>query len=122
FTAVLNSSPGAKFAGQEKWEVDGLQKLMAHIQNTSSKLTKAGEWLQTGAIILPSTLTRAGFTAVKFAKMLYSTPQGRNFLLAASDLQPGSGAMSRLVERIGGELPRLLATDATRPDAAASAP
>jgi Transglycosylase SLT domain len=122
FNAALNSSPGAKFAGQEKWEVDGLQKLMQHIQSTSDTLTKAGQWLQTGAIILPGTLTRAGFTAVKLAKMLYSTPQGRNFLLAASDLQPGSGAMSRLVERIGSELPRLMATDTTQPDAPAPAP
>lgn len=121
FTAVLNSTPGAKFAGQEKWEVDGLKKLMEHIQNTSDKLTKAGQWLQTGAIILPGTLTRAGFTAVKLAKMLYSTPQGRNFLLAASDLQPGSDAMSRLVERIGSQLPRLMATEATEPNAPASA-
>jgi hypothetical protein len=128
FTAVLNSTPGAKFAGQEKWEVDGLQKLVAHIQQAPARLDRARDALTRISIIAHGplaplqALVGPGFTIVHLAKMLYSTPQGRNFLLAASDLQPGSGAMSRLVARIGSELPRVLATETTQPDAPVPAP
>ena len=65
--------------------------------------------------VVPPSLAGYGYTMLGLARALYSTPQGRNWLIAASDLQPGSDAMSRLVDTIGSQLPRVLATVATQP-------
>jgi hypothetical protein len=124
FTAMLNIAPGAKFAGQEKWEVDGLKNLITHIQGAPRKInaTMTGLGALTSIGVVPPALAAKGFTVLGLAKALYSTPQGRNWLIAASDLQPGSDAMSRLVETIGTHLPRLAATDAAQQTTPASTP
>lgn len=103
--------------------MDGLKNLMAHIQKMPGRLDttmKALGGLTAFGVVSPK-LAGYGYTMLGLARALYSTPQGRNWLIAASDLQPGSDAMSRLVEKIGSQLPRLLATDATEPTAPASA-
>ena len=53
--------------------------------------------------------------ARRVVKLFFDTTAGRNFLLAASDLQPGSGAMSRLWDQFAARLPRLIATEAAAP-------
>ena len=114
FTAALRTETGGKVSGVEKWQADGMQKWMQHIQTVNKVSAGVGKAMETGAIILPHWLTVAGFSMKKVVDVLYNTPAGRNFLIAASDLQPGSGAMSRLWDTMAAQLPRLAAVHTTQ--------
>jgi hypothetical protein len=102
----LNDAYGVFFTGPDKWEMDGFKNLMAHV-------TRAGQFAEnppTGNRVIPA-LMGAGAVAnpaiaAKVAgltgllKVAMTTAAGRNFLLAASSLKPGTAAMENLVDRM----------------------
>lgn len=133
---------GAAFQGQAKWEIDGLAKIMRHVDRATevgadpmngSRLLSAVEGgktagalgsigaLATGhpgvaaAMALPKA---ASLTRQKALEWLYLSPKGKHFLLAASSLKEGSPAMDKLISKIEASLPRAgaAATKASAPE------
>ena len=103
----IQEASGVFFKGQPQWEMDGFRKLMAHAQ-------RAGQYAEnppTGNRLLVGGLLAGGSVALDVASMgklfasarglqaLFMTRPGRNFLLASSDLQPGSSAFTRRVDQ-----------------------
>ena len=140
FTKYLQSrqdAAGVLFQGQAAWEMSGLGKLLAQTAY-DAKLQAHGEHYsyRAGAIPLAGFLyspeagiVGTGLTALgDGAKLLMGTQRGRRFLAAASDLEPGSGAMQRLVDDLLKVMPRLAGavegapTDAKRDVPSATAP
>ncbi len=123
FTAVnkLKDATGVFFEGAEKTELDGFNKLMAHV-------TRAGQyaenpptgqrWVTAAALaetaIHPAMALRIGFLATA-GKKLFTTEWGKSYLLAASKLPLGSGKMEEILTAIGRNIPATGARIATKP-------
>ena len=117
-------------SGEGKWELNGFIKLMRHVE----RVGQYAENPPTGQRTLPMMrLSRAATGAVaggsvgglpgaavgliaeplteailgRATTALFMSPGGRNFLLAASDLTPGSRAMTTLVETLAQRLPEI---------------
>jgi hypothetical protein len=106
----LNDAYGVFFTGPDKWQMDGFKNLMAHV-------TRAGQFAEnppTGNRLIPFALGGGVALAAKtnpvvaaqaagmvsLLKVAMTTAAGRNFLLAASSLTPGTAAMENLVDRM----------------------
>jgi hypothetical protein len=122
-----DEAQGVFFRGKDKWELDGFANLMAH-------LTRAGQYAEnppTGQRLIPYLLggglasgvsglvTHAGVPLgaglagnasaigmIAIARLLFTTPKGRDFLLSSSSLEPGTRAMNALVSQIDSTLSR----------------
>ncbi|NLT67267.1 MAG: hypothetical protein GXX84_11755, partial [Acidobacteria bacterium] len=113
FTSMnkLDDAYGVFFKGAEKAEIDGFKKLMGHV-------TRAGQYAEnppTGqraihaivgggaiaALANPASAKIAASTALVTGlfRLAMTKPWARNFLLAASDLKPGSPAMDIVLSR-----------------------
>jgi len=119
---------GVALKGQDKWELDGLAKLMRHVE-------RAGQFAEnppTGQRVVPylvggglagaaqfiDPLAAVGaWGTAKFAKVLLTTTRGKRLLLAAAELPVGSKVMQDLVEN---QLPKVMSRVAT-PDSIANA-
>lgn len=92
------------FKGQDKWEMDGFTNLMNHMQVGY----KPGSTMKVGAGGAEAYLLHAlGWTggaatvgATHGLRWLLTSPKGKAFMLASSDLKPGSPAMSNLTQKI----------------------
>lgn len=95
------------FQGVDKEEINGFTNLMRHVD-------RAGQYMENpptgqrviGALMLGSTALSLkpmliGATAAGGTRVLFQTQRGRDLLLAASKLKPGSPAMNVLGNRIG---------------------
>lgn len=102
----IKDQTGVFFKGQDKWELDGITKLMRHAE-------RAGQFAEnppTGNRLLPLLMgggaalhPEAGGVAAASAlglKTLFTTNAGKRLLLAASDAQPGSKAMDNVLTKI----------------------
>lgn len=137
FVTALDKTGDARdvfFKGRDKWEMDGFQNLMAHV-------TRAGQYAEnppTGQRVIPFLMlggmggSAAGLAhaagvptgvlpvgIVAAARLMFTTARGRDFLLAASSLRPGTRAMDALVNRINAQLPGAAARAITSPGTAA---
>lgn len=123
----MGDATGVAFKGQDKWEIDGLAKLMRHVERagqfaenppTGNRLAQMG----TGVGLLElgrfSPVSAAGaWSVAKLSKVLLTSPAGKRLLLAASELPAGSKVMQDLVNN---QLPKVLSRAAT-PDPIANA-
>ncbi|MBA4274123.1 MAG: hypothetical protein C0436_00560 [Alphaproteobacteria bacterium] len=116
-----SSSTGVFFKGADKWELDGLTKIMRHVERagqfaenppTGNRLAQmaVGGGLATTGAVSPAAALGAWFTA-KGSKLLLTTKAGKRLLLAASSLPPGSKPFQDLMDR---ELPKIAAISAGR--------
>jgi hypothetical protein len=117
---------GVFFKGKDKWELDGTMKLLRHVQ-------RAGQYMEnppTGQQLVAPALGAAAATAAERSggswwrtavgilgtshalRLLHTSPAGKRFLLAASDLKVGSPAMDRLINRMVQQLPPAASTAA----------
>jgi len=96
---------GVFFQGQARWELNGLRHLMEHSKRfgqfaenppTGNRLVQGGI---IGGVLWNPALAAQLFGSAKGAQWLFMTRPGRNLLLAASDLQPGSSALTRHLDR-----------------------
>lgn len=109
----ISNASGVFFKGAEKDELDGFVNLMEHArrfgQFTENPPTgqRVIPWLALGgAALRPGTMAGVGGAALT-ARLLITTEAGKRFLLDASSLRAGTPAMSKLVDRISQQLPRL---------------
>lgn len=117
----VKEASGVFFKGSDKMELDGFTNLMRHIQ-------RAGEVLEnppTGQRLIQMAVAGEGASgataafmghpgalaplvgsvgAAKLTNFMFKTPWGKSFLLAASDLKPGSQAMVNLVNQYAPKL------------------
>jgi len=101
----IQEASGVFFRGQPHWELNGFRNLMAHAHRAgqyaenppTGQRTIAGALLGGAATVDPATMAQV-FAGAKGLQLLFMTRPGRNFLLAASDLQPGSAAFTRRVD------------------------
>lgn len=118
---------GVALKGQDKWELDGLTKLMRHVERagqfaenppTGNRLIPwiGGGLAGAAAYVSPWSIVGAA-GAAKTAKVLLTTQAGKRLLLAAAELPAGSRAMQDLVEN---QLPKVMSRAAT-PDSVATA-
>lgn len=103
------------FKGSDKWALDGLQKVMRHVDRSGS----VGANPMTGQVLEEALKGAHSMTAIGAASKgfnwlekrnllrLYTTPEGRRLLLQASELDPGSKAMDSLVGRITQRMPAI---------------
>jgi hypothetical protein len=95
------------FKGADRQEIDGFTNLMRHV-------TRAGQYMENpptgqrviGALMVGSAALSMkplliGAAAAGGTRVLFQTTRGRDLLLAASKLKPGSPAMNVLGNRIG---------------------
>lgn len=118
FAAALEKVKEARavvFKGKDGWELNGFIKLMRHVERAGqyAENPPTGQrvipWLIGGAATLdPATAGKAA-AVITAAKLMFTTEAGKRYLLAASDLQPGSGAMQKLLARIEKEMPAVAA-------------
>jgi hypothetical protein len=115
----IRDASGVFFRGKGKFELDGITKLMRHTE-------RAGQYMEnqpTGQRLIPlligggiatvsPTAAVAGATGTLALRGLLTTERGRALLLAASDMTPGSPAMTRLVESLPRELARIAGPEA----------
>lgn len=116
----LQGATGVFFKGADKQQLDGLIKVMRHVQ-------RAGQFAEnppTGARLLGPALMggagadlfltgganlTAGATSALVLKALTTTRPGIRFLTASSRLEDGSPRLARLVYQFEQQLPKLLA-------------
>jgi hypothetical protein len=118
---------GVFFRGDAKAELDGFTKLMDHV-------TRAGQYAEnppTGQRAIPWIIGALGgnaamthpagaasvWGAAKVAQVMLTSDAGKRFLLAASKVEPGTSAMSRLVDEISSKIPAVagrIAGEATK--------
>jgi hypothetical protein len=119
---------GVALKGQDKWELDGLVKLMRHVERagqfaenppTGNRLMQlaVGGGLAGAAKFVDPWAAVGAWGAARTAKALLTTPTGKRLLLAASELPVGSKVLQDLVEN---QLPKVLSRAAT-PEPIASA-
>lgn len=102
----IQEASGVFFRGEPQWEINGFRRLMAHAQRAgqyaenppTGQRTIAGALLG-GAAATDLSTTAQVWASAKGLQMLFMTRPGRNFLLAASDLQPGSPAFTRRLDQ-----------------------
>jgi hypothetical protein len=110
----IQEATGVFFKGTPQWEIDGVTKLMQHAQRAGQYAENPPTGLRgaigtaiagTGAALsLPAAATT--LLTTNGLRTLFMTRPGRNFLLAASDLQPGSAAFQRTLDRLLRTLPQ----------------
>jgi hypothetical protein len=119
---------GVALKGQDKWELDGLVKLMRHVERagqfaenppTGNRLMQlaVGGGLAGAAKFVDPWAAVGAWGAAKTAKVLLTSPAGKRLLLAASELPVGSKVMQDLVNN---QLPKVLSRAVT-PDPIANA-
>jgi len=119
---------GVALKGEDKWELDGLTKLMRHVERagqfaenppTGNRLMQlaVGGGLAGAAKFVDPWAAVLAWGGAKTAKVLLTTPVGKRLLLAASELPVGSKVMQDLVEN---QLPKVMSRVAT-PDPIANA-
>lgn len=119
---------GVVLKGQDKWELDGLTKLMRHVERagqfaenppTGNRLMQlaVGSSLAGAAKFVDPWAAVGAWGAAKTAKVLLTTSAGKRLLLAASEMPVGSKVMQDLVNN---QLPKVLSRAAT-PDPIANA-
>ena len=114
----VQGSVGVFFRGSDAKQIDGLTKLMRHVQRAGQinenpptgnrlvlLLTGAGAAVNPGAAA-----SMVGTTAL--LRGLFTTTLGKRFLLASSRLEPQSTAMQKLIDRFSQKLPVLAGTGA----------
>jgi hypothetical protein len=115
----IDKATGVFFKGNEKREIEGFVNLMRHAERfgtysenppTGNRLV--GPALGTGALAGMATYPGATAAAVLMtgaASRLMTNPQGRNFLLAASRIKPGTPGMGSLLKTVEQQLGRMTA-------------
>lgn len=116
----MGDATGVAFKGQDKWEIDGLAKLMRHIERagqfaenppTGNRVAQLGTGLGLMELGRVNPGAAVGtWTVAKLSQQLLTTPGGKRLLLAASSLPPGSPAMQKLLTT---RLPQVLGTEAS---------
>lgn len=122
FTSVdkLDKAYGVFFKPKDLAEIRGFQNLMGHI-------TRAGQYAEnppTGQRVIPFLIAGAAGTAAKMARAhpvgaaasaalfgamrgLFTTTRGRNLLLRAYGIKPGTSPMESTWQDVGREMPRV---------------
>jgi hypothetical protein len=102
----IQEAHGVFFKGTPQWEVNGIMKLMEHgkrfgeyAENPPTGLRGAflGAMVGTGGLAAVLYAVKA-LTIGQGLRMMLMTTRGRNFLLAASDMQPGSSALQKRLD------------------------
>lgn len=116
----LKDATGVAFKGQDKWEIDGLAKLMRHVERagqyaenppTGNRVAQLGTGVGLFELGRVSPGSAAGTWGVaKLSKVLLTTPAGKRLLLAASELPEGSKLITDLVNN---QLPKLMSRAVT---------
>jgi hypothetical protein len=119
----LKEAYGVFFKGKDKWEMDGLRNIMAHIPRAGQfmenpptgnrvvgLLTNVGAPVGAaiGAVAAPGpTAAGAGLYVgiAGLSRFLLTTEAGKRFLLAAGSYKPGSPQMQKLLEEIAAQIP-----------------
>jgi hypothetical protein len=112
---------GVALKGRDKWELDGLAKLMRHVERagqfaenppTGNRLMQlaVGGGLAGAAKFVDPWAAVGVWGSTKTAKVLLTTPAGKRLLLAAAELPVGSKVLQDLVEN---QLPKVLSRAAT---------
>ena len=108
----IQDASGVFFKGAPQWEINGVTKLMQHAQragqyaenpSTGVRTGVGALVLGTGAVSIPTAL-QALLSAQGLRTMLM-TQRGRNFLLAASDMQPGSAVFQKRLDTFLRQMP-----------------
>ena len=102
----IQEAHGVFFKGTPQWEINGITKLMEHAK-------RAGQYAENPPTGLRGTIVGSiahrrfstspwvaigALTSSQGLRMLLMTKPGRNFLLAASDMQPGSSALQKRLD------------------------
>ena len=102
----IQEASGVFFRGQPQWEMNGFRRLMAHAQRAGqyAENPPTGQRTIAGALFGAASTVDLATTAqiwgsAKGLQLLFMSRPGRNFLLAASDLQPGSPAFTRRLDQ-----------------------
>jgi hypothetical protein len=103
----IQDATGVFFQGAPQWEINGVTKLMQHAQRAGQYAENPPTGLRgsigtaiagTGAAVsLPAAVT--ALLTTNGLRTMFMTRPGRNFLLAASDMQPGSAGFQRALDR-----------------------
>lgn len=116
----VKEAQGVFFKGQDKWELDGFTKLMRHVERAGqyAENPPTGQrvvpWLVGGAAAMNPEAVATGLGLSTVARLMFTTAAGKRFLLAASDLQPSSPAMAKLLDKINQEMPRVAGAAGSR--------
>lgn len=120
----LNKPIKAVFNKRDARELQGLQNLMRHIK-------RSGEYMENpptgnrnvqillaalfgyGATTQPGVVAGA-VTGTGGLKWLFTSPAGRNLLLASSEIKPGTQSMDRMIATMANALPKAAAIGATQ--------
>lgn len=117
------------FRGTDKAEIDGLTKLMRHIERAGAYMENppTGQRVVSAAmaasVFNPATLKAATALAGSAGgiRLLFQTQVGRDFLLASSKAQPGTAKFDKLLHNIVLHFTRAGALTAAQPEAAPAA-
>jgi hypothetical protein len=99
----IQDAHGVFFKGTPQWEMTGITKLMEHAKRagqyaenppTGLRGTIVGSIL-TGSFFTSPWVAIGALTSAQGLRTLLMTKPGRNLLLAASDMQPGSSALQK---------------------------
>lgn len=102
------------FKGEDLWRLKGYIKLMRHVERAGlfTENSSAGQrvlpWLVGGA--LNPQFAALGLTASAIAKIMFTTKQGKAFLLASSKLPAGSAKLQNLIDSFTSKLPQIVGT------------
>lgn len=121
----LENSTGFFFRGQDKQELDGLVKLMKHLERagqyaenpaTGDRFTRLASWAGIGGTAAVSwKAALAGYMAAGGTKALLTTKAGRNLLLASSQLDPSKGNYDKFAQVLVERLPSLITSMGLEP-------
>ena len=109
-----SNTSGIAFKGADKWQLDGLSNVMEHLATVNKKtaflgsprmMMISGAGAAYGAAKGGGAEALAAFTP-ELARAAIMSPQGQRFLMSASDLKPGSPAMTALIQKFVGQLPK----------------
>ena len=108
----IQDASGVFFKGAPQWEINGVTKLMQHAQRagqyaenppTGLRVGVGGLAIGAGVASLPTVL--GTILSAQGLRTMLMTKTGRNFLLAASDMQPGSSAFQKRLDAFLQTLP-----------------
>lgn len=134
FAGALEKLKGARnvaFKGESKFELDGLVKIMRHVQRAGQFAENPGTGyrviqqgmpvgLLAGAAYSPQMLI-AGLTSGKAIQQLLTTKAGKRLLLSASASTPGTEAFNKMLQKtlpgLGGVFAGGATTDDPQPQA-----
>ncbi len=111
----IQAARGVFFKGTDKFELDGLQKILFHLSPpATSKMTNpiiyglfAGEGLM--GHVSSSVLTKTAVVP-SVLSWLFTSPAGKRILLASSDIGADSPAMAALVQKIPEQFSKVAAS------------